>query len=59
MNSHKCHRRCTRLSMSKEEYMKNKEDYGQVHCMGCHKPVFIHNESCEQFHDMDGVLGNE
>lgn len=54
-----CERRCTRKSLSKEEYMKNKNDYGQVHCSGCHQPVFSHMDTCEQFHDMDGVLSDE
>ena len=51
-----CERRCTRKSLSKEEYIKNKKNYGQAHCGGCHKPIFAHMETCEQFHDMDGIL---
>ena len=58
MSNSLCERRCTRKSLSREEYTKNMKDYGQVYCSGCHRPVFSHMETCEQFHDMDNVLND-
>jgi hypothetical protein len=59
----KCeNKECTRKSMTKIEYIKRTiegEKFGQVHCAGCHKPVFGHFVTCEQYHDIDGILKND
>ena len=61
-----CERRCTRKSLTREEYKKRTNEgdkFGHVQCAGCHELVFIlegsGDSSCEQFHDIDNILFEE
>jgi len=42
--------------MTKEEYISRKDELGQAHCMGCHKPVICDLNTSVQYYDIDSVL---